>query len=309
MKVDVSLERIKVHGTLSDEYREYRVLWNEVPKNHLTTHFPLHLDIEVTNRCNLNCEMCAFHSEKARFKPRPEDMRFNLFKKIIDEGAEKGLMAIKLNYSGEPLLYPQIFEAIKYAKDKGIIDVMFNTNGTLLTNKNMTKLITSGLDKLIISDYGDQDVKQNLTVLHCIKELHGKKNPLVRVQRLVYPGEKKEDVIEKLKFEYDEITDELGVQLYFEYNKKKKNKKKSSYECAYPWQRMLILANGDVLSCCGMPHETKKIGNAYMDTIESLWKSKYMSFVREKMENKESHLIKACTECPMRIKIIEDKDE
>ena len=33
-------------------------MWQEIPEKKITTNFPLHLDIETTNVCNLLCPMC-----------------------------------------------------------------------------------------------------------------------------------------------------------------------------------------------------------------------------------------------------------
>ena len=72
------------------------------------------------------------------------------FKKIVDEGATNGLYAIKLGYLGEPLICKDIVKMVAYAKDKGIVDVMFNTNGALLTKSMSEKLIKAVIDKIFI---------------------------------------------------------------------------------------------------------------------------------------------------------------
>ena len=59
----------------------------------------------------------------------------NLYKKIIDEISIMEVPSIKLNWRGEPLLHPNIFECIDYAKKKGILEVIINTNATSLTKK------------------------------------------------------------------------------------------------------------------------------------------------------------------------------
>ena len=46
-------EKWKEHR--SDEYFQYRKMWDDVPRNKITTDFPIHLDIETTNICNLKC--------------------------------------------------------------------------------------------------------------------------------------------------------------------------------------------------------------------------------------------------------------
>ena len=132
MKVNCTYEeKLFTHpGLLSKEVLEHELKWFKNPEEYRVAEFPLKLDIELTNRCNRTCDMCAFHSKLALYKFPKEDMDLAIFKKIIDES--EGKTTLKLNYSGEPLLYPHLLEAIRYAKDKGVIEVRFNTNADLL---------------------------------------------------------------------------------------------------------------------------------------------------------------------------------
>ena len=82
-------------------YDEYRKKWEEYPKGFVLGRVPLHIDLEVTTRCNLKCVMC----EHSFDPPKPMDLDVDLGKKIIKEFAEKGGCAIKFCYLGEPLLY------------------------------------------------------------------------------------------------------------------------------------------------------------------------------------------------------------
>ena len=45
-----------VHTNQEPRYLEYRRRWMENPRNFVVEDFPIHLDIEATNRCNL--KMC-----------------------------------------------------------------------------------------------------------------------------------------------------------------------------------------------------------------------------------------------------------
>ena len=47
-----------VHESTDAKYLEYRRQWMENPKNFKVRDFPIHLDIEITNRCNLKCTFC-----------------------------------------------------------------------------------------------------------------------------------------------------------------------------------------------------------------------------------------------------------
>jgi len=73
-------------------------------------------------------------------------MSIKLFKQIIDEIRPSN---VNLSGLGEPLLHPNIFEMIKYAKRKGSV-VNVPTNLTL-PKKVMVKLVESQIDQLKIS--------------------------------------------------------------------------------------------------------------------------------------------------------------
>ena len=53
---------------------------------------------------------------------------------------------------GEPLLHKDIFRMIEYAKNKGVNYVVMNTNGTLLTDKMINRIVDSKLDIIRFSD-------------------------------------------------------------------------------------------------------------------------------------------------------------
>ena len=135
-------------------YLEYREKWFNNPPNFILNEAPLNLDIEISSACNLKCPMCGRTIEMEKGQERRYHaglMDYELYKKIIDEAAEIGAYAIKLNWRGEPLLHPQVVDMVRYAKEKGIIDIMFNTNGVLLSEQMSEDLIKAGLDKMFFS--------------------------------------------------------------------------------------------------------------------------------------------------------------
>ncbi len=102
---------------------------------------------ELTNACNFRCDFCPVRESKRR----PQMMDFALYKKGIDEIAEKKLAPIVgYHVLGEPLLYPQIFEAVRYARNQGL-HTEINTNGSLLSREHVRGLAEAGLDDLAIS--------------------------------------------------------------------------------------------------------------------------------------------------------------
>ena len=135
-----------------NDFKEYRRKWKEWPESFHVGEFPLFIDVEVTSACNLRCPFCATtYRDKDIAKGF---MSFEVLKKIIDEGAGKGLYGVKFNIRGEPLLHPQIHEFVQYAKQQGLVDIYFNTNAMLLTEEMGRKLIDAGLDRLSVSFEG-----------------------------------------------------------------------------------------------------------------------------------------------------------
>jgi radical SAM protein with 4Fe4S-binding SPASM domain len=283
-------------------------MWNEYPQKFKVAFFPIHLDIELNTTCNYECKKC-FQSFDP---PDPEFMPLETYRKIIDEGAKKGLCSVKLNYRGEPLCYPHIVEAVKYAKEKGIIDVMFNTNGSLLTLEKNYKLMEGGLDKLIVSidDHRENVYTQfqggklcvvlnNIKNLQVMKSFHNYSTPLVRIQKVNRPElqDKNEEYIEFMR----PYADHIAIHEYLDYKCVDNPKPFPSWCCASLWQRMLILADGTITSCCGLNAHITELGNIQTHTVEELWHGDTMKLYRNLHMNGKSHKIKACRNCALRL--------
>src|ERR1700678_1422613 len=114
---------------------------------------PVCLYLEVTNRCNLLCTTCPRTYEELE----PEaDMPWELFTSLI--GQFPRIARVVLHGIGEPMLVKDLAQRVKYLKDRKIY-VLFNTNGTLLTEANGRALIDAGLDELRVSlDAAEADV-------------------------------------------------------------------------------------------------------------------------------------------------------
>jgi MoaA/NifB/PqqE/SkfB family radical SAM enzyme len=106
---------------------------------------PVCLYLETTNRCNLLCTTCP--RTYAELEP-PADMSWPLFTSIVDQIPQ--LARAVLHGVGEPMLVKNLPRMVRYLKDRGSY-VLFNTNGTVLNDKNGRALIAAGLDELRVS--------------------------------------------------------------------------------------------------------------------------------------------------------------
>jgi MoaA/NifB/PqqE/SkfB family radical SAM enzyme len=113
-------------------------------------HAPRMVFIEVTNRCNLLCETCP----RTYFTREPlKTLTFAEFRAIAEQFPAMSRCA--LHGIGEPLLNRELPRMIEYLKGRGV-EVLFNSNGTLLTPAWQEALVQSGLDEYRCSIDGAQ---------------------------------------------------------------------------------------------------------------------------------------------------------
>jgi MoaA/NifB/PqqE/SkfB family radical SAM enzyme len=106
---------------------------------------PVCLYLETTNRCNLLCTTCPRTYEE--LEP-PADMSWELFTSIVDQVPD--LARAVLHGVGEPMLVKNLPRMVRYLKDRNVY-VLFNTNGTVLNQRNGRALIAAELDELRVS--------------------------------------------------------------------------------------------------------------------------------------------------------------
>ncbi len=99
-----------------------------------------------TLRCNLECKHCY---ASAGNKKHPQELSNEQAKNLIDDLSEYGV-PVMIFSGGEPFLRDDIFELIKYAKEKGIRAVI-STNGTLLNDENVSRCVDAGVDYIGVS--------------------------------------------------------------------------------------------------------------------------------------------------------------
>lgn len=107
--------------------------------------------IEVTNRCNLICQTCP----RTYFDREPlKALSLNEFINIAEQFPE--MRRALLHGVGEPLLNRELPEIIQYLKGRKV-EVIINSNGTLLSPEWQERLIESGLDQYRCSIDGAKD--------------------------------------------------------------------------------------------------------------------------------------------------------
>ncbi|MFC1756607.1 radical SAM protein [Patescibacteria group bacterium] len=104
---------------------------------------PLWVHFYLTRKCNLNCDYCHVKDNTKK------DISTKEIKKIIDKLYSLGIRAIAF-FGGEPTLRKDFCEILKYSVDKRIFSY-FTTNGTLLNEDYIKRIVETGVDYIELS--------------------------------------------------------------------------------------------------------------------------------------------------------------
>jgi len=122
---------------------------NKVTRTSEATDFPQVVLIDNCSACNLRCSMCS-HKDIRKHR-EIMTMDISLYHKLIDEIAlENPSARVWQIFFGDPFMCKDISERVRYAKEKGLTDVVLNTNGMLMTPERSKPLIEAGLDAIYV---------------------------------------------------------------------------------------------------------------------------------------------------------------
>ena len=283
--------------------------------------FPDWCIIEPTNYCNAKCYFCGRNILIRKFG----FMETALFEKAVDEIALYGVKRLTLHLFGEPLMHPEIFNMVKYAKSKekiGMVD--FSTNGALLTDENIEKLIDSGLDAIHVSMDGAtaktyEKARKGLkfeTVFrntrNLIEAVHSSSSqkPFIKLQVIQTPA-----IAEEMQLFWQQwqpvVQEKTCVKVFVkEYEwwsgAKPDDVGGSSKEdpsnfylrlpCGMQHQ-MAIFWNGEVTHCCQDVNGILKIGDLSTQSLYSIWRGKIAERLRRMVRDGRYGKIELCANC------------
>ena len=95
------------------------------------------VQIESTNICNAKCVFCP----RDEMHRRQGVMSLDLFRKVVDECADLGITHVRMHNYGEAFIDRRLIEKVRYAKARGIREVGMISNGSLITEKEIGKVV------------------------------------------------------------------------------------------------------------------------------------------------------------------------
>lgn len=248
-------------------------------KNHYASHghFPLFKQVLIETRtdCNNNCPFCPH----AYVKKELGIMSWDCYTSVIEQLVSIGFNGrIALMLSNEPMLESRLEDMIVYAKHRSqrfFLDI--TTNGRLLTVEKMDKLFSLGLDNININDYrSDRDKypEKWSSNIESLYKAYGN-NPKVYF--------KKRRLDEKLPNYAGNIPQTF-------------NKEDYGY-CNYPFRKLTIAYNGNILLCCDDFMYETCFGNVMKDSLVDCWNHPSMEEIKKSLlENKRISICKRCND-------------
>jgi len=262
----------------------------------------LHLIVEPTNRCNLECPHC-----NRSVMTRPiRDLDFDLFKLAIDDAAKELIHSVSLYALGESMLHPRICDMIEYIKAKGIPYSDLSTNATM----DLSKLAQSSLSEIIISMDGFKETfekmrypaKYEKVLANVTKFLKLSKRPIVRIQCIDTEETRKRknefighwlavgaDVVYWKMLEG--MTQNLGDKLVDK--EEIKERLKQRVPCKQLFYTLTLQADGNWSYCCHSPKGRAVLGNVKEISLKDAWGK--LNLIRE--SHKQGFYTEICKDC------------
>lgn len=276
--------------------------------------FPLVVDVESTNACNLECIMC-----NRNVMVRPVGfMTFETFQTIVDEVSQYPDRAIRFGRWGEPTLNRQLPAFIRYAKSRGLL-VHLTTNGIYQRPNVVEDLVDSGLDKVKFSFQGTtkaeyQRIRVNTKydqLVAAIKRMveyrdsRGCEHPFVQVSTSVLDETQEEinafigswaNIVDSVYYGYTSFN---GVK-HTPDGMENLPRQKAFFMggvCKEPMTKLSVNWNGDVTTCCSDVHGEMVLGNLRDHSLKEFWTCERERWTRETLRKDEKYKIHICSQC------------
>lgn len=298
---------------------------------------PFTVNIVTSTVCNFKCNYCV-HSlstaEKSKLDFQPALMDWAIFEEAVDQiGKLKKLPKVIFLYGvGEPLCNPDIAKMIGYIKEKCVgVKVAFISNGTLLTEENITAMISAGLDSIRISIQGLDEQKYYDT---CKARIDYDK--FLKTINFLYDNRKQCEVYikimdtvleegdeEKFYNTYGEMADKIfvercmpvfeGVQYDQDIKDRIKvdrygNEHKAREVCPMAFYTLSIMPDGEVRPCDNLKNPVK-LGNITQKSLDDIWNGTEMKEFWKMQLRKERYQNEVCRYCIAPDDVAQKSDE
>ena len=267
---DSELEINKKASHSKDDFMAHRKRMEQAHLDRIaTTDDPfqglLTIEVNTTELCNRKCSFCPRVDPKI-YPNQPLNMSIEVAKKIASNiGSENYKGRISFSGYGENLMnnnFANIVSEFRKALSHDVI-IECNTNGDFLTSKNISNLYESGMTYLYVNLYDDEVQVDKFNDL--FKKASAKKGTWT------------------LRRHFDEKDYGLFLNNRSGLVKWIKTDSKIDQQCFYPFYKMMVDYNGNVLFCSNDWGREHIVGNLLHHSVRKIWLSEKMHDFRIKL--------------------------
>lgn len=276
--------------------------------------FPLMVLASVSYVCNSKCPGCPYTQSNIRedFVDAPF-MPPEIFKRIADEVGRFGSM-LRITGGGEPLLHPQMVELIEYAKKVGA-KVGLITNGSLLTQDKVDRLLNAGIDAIDISvdaadagTYSKVRVGLNFNILlDNVRYLIARRNLSRSKTKVIVSIIDQKTMAGKLESAvsfWRGIVDNVQVRKYLTWGIGDPTESGDPTPltikrtpCPWLFERIDVNGRGKIVLCGSDITEKTDFGNVSDTLIEDVWRGEKLESLRKRMLSGKLNPDEICSTC------------
>ncbi len=273
---------------------------------------------QVSNVCNSNCVHCWFNSNpelRERFSKRFMDKE--LLVKIIDEMSEhlETKPLLRITGTGEPLLMPELIDCMTYAAGEKNVRTALITNGFLLSPEKSKRLIDAGVEAIEVSaDASDEATYESIrrglkfkTMLNNVMAAVEYRNKVNSSTRILVSVVENTEMINPDEVEafWRKRVDNVIMRKYLTYGQLSEDKySKETYlpaedrvPCPYPFERLVVMATGEVTFCNFDVEDGLYVGDLNKDSIEKVWRNDQYEELRAIVLKKDFENHPLCKKC------------
>ena len=244
------------------------------------------LEFSINALCNRRCKFCPRVDEKI-FKNENKHLSFSAFKKLIDELSNNDYSG-RISFSGfcEPLMTKNLEEYIQYGREEcPDMTIELVTNGDLLDESRVVSLFSAGLNNIRISLY---DGPEQILKFNSIAQKMGYDEKKVILRERYLTAEES----------FGLTISNRGGSLILKDGPLdiKPLENPLSQPCYYPFYKMLVEYDGNVLICSNDWLKWLIVGNINKDNIFDIWDSEKFTLLRKKMITSDRHIL-PCRYC------------
>ncbi len=305
-------------------YSKILYAW-QIRKTLAPSYVPEDISLEATNNCNFRCKFCPQSDPEHRTLVPRIDLEPGNAEIILKRLREGGVSTDTLHWTldGEPFMNKKFHILCEIAIKHGFTNMVFATNGLLLTEERLAQLPSGGRTKYTFSvDYCSdktyfetvrgrsgswQAIYDNIQnslgsaahshIFFKVSDITSYKTGDQAIHSAEFAKLKGlfEAAGDRIEFLGKTFHNSAGLTQVLVSN----SQEKRYFTCPYPWTSLVIASDGNVVACCRDLRRQTVLGNILDRPLQDIWRGAAFQELRKNLAHRTPWKSKACDGCDM----------